>query len=95
MGVHACVCVCVCVVLCVCVCVCACVCVCVCVWPRASYLFVFGMILIFLVSFCGRHLELNKVHNMMHFKEEVWSYFAMGVQLQELYIRCVFELRTT
>eukprot|EP00055_Hartaetosiga_balthica_P011707 m.54151 g.54151 ORF g.54151 m.54151 type:complete len:901 (-) comp7705_c1_seq1:1359-4061(-) len=34
----------------------------------------------------SRYLKLDKVMNILHFEEEVWSYFAMGVQLQELYI---------
>ena len=33
-----------------------------------------------------RHVGLDKLQDRSHFEEEVWSYFAMGVQLQELYI---------
>eukprot|EP00056_Hartaetosiga_gracilis_P011870 m.184007 g.184007 ORF g.184007 m.184007 type:complete len:908 (-) comp13594_c0_seq3:1087-3810(-) len=34
----------------------------------------------------SRVLGLDTVGRMIDFEEEVWSYFAMGVQLQELYI---------
>lgn len=37
-------------------------------------------------SFYLRHLTLDRVPVIGHLSEEVWSYFAMGVQLQELYI---------
>lgn len=32
------------------------------------------------------HVGLDKLLDRSHFEEEVWSYFAMGVQLQELYL---------
>jgi hypothetical protein len=34
----------------------------------------------------SRAARLHIIEDMAHFKQEVWSYFSMGVQLQELYI---------
>jgi hypothetical protein len=34
----------------------------------------------------SRAVGLDRISDMAHFAEEVWSYMSMGVQLQELYI---------
>jgi hypothetical protein len=34
----------------------------------------------------ARHAQLDSIPNMADFEQEVWTYFGMGVNLQELYL---------